>query len=316
MPPRECHYGRGARRFNGVILALVALTLPPPLSPGDRIAIVAPASPFPRGELWRGLAWLRTRYALRISPRLFARDAYLAGDDDARAGELAGALADDGVKAVLAARGGYGAMRILERVPWRELARRPRWIVGFSDVTALHAAAWAEGIASVHGPNVTGLGRDASPAMRAAWLRCLERPGAAHAWTGLGVVHPGRGGGPLVGGNLSLVHAMAAAGRLVVPQGAVLALEDVTEAPYRVDRMLTSLRLAGMLARASAIVFGGFDRCAPGPDGRAVDEVLAERTRDLGIPVLRGAPFGHGANNEAFVLGRDARVAGDSVFFD
>jgi muramoyltetrapeptide carboxypeptidase len=116
-----------------------------------------------------------------------------------------------------------------------------------------------------------------------------------------------------VGGNLALVHAMAAAGRLVVPEGAVVALEDVTEAPYRVDRMLTSLRLGGHLGRASAVVFGGFDKCAPGPDGRTVEEVLVDRTGDLGIPVLAGAPFGHGERNEAFVLGARARVRGDRV---
>jgi muramoyltetrapeptide carboxypeptidase len=118
-----------------------------------------------------------------------------------------------------------------------------------------------------------------------------------------------------VGGNLALLHAMAAAGRLAVPDGAVVALEDVTEAPYRVDRMLTSLRLGGHLERASAIVLGGFDRCVPGPDGRTVDEVLHERTRDLGIPVVAGAPFGHGAVNEAFVLGSPVRVEGDCVLF-
>lgn len=192
------------------------------------------------------------------------------------------------------------------------LARRPKWIVGFSDVTALHAMAWASGVCSVHGPNVTGLGRDASPVVRAAWLACVEGS-AARVWRGLRVLRGGAASGPLVGGNLALLHAMAAAGRLVVPGGAVLALEDVGEAPYRVDRMVTSLRLAGVLQRASAIVLGGFDRCGPGPDGTTVDDVLAERTADLGVPVLAGAPFGHGSHNEAFVLGRTVRIEGDAV---
>ncbi len=139
------------------------------------------------------------------------------------------------------------------------------------------------------------------------WLASLERPRAPHAWTGLRVLCAGEAEGVVVGGNLSLCHAMAAAGRLVVPEGALLALEDVTESPYRIDRMLTSLRLGGHLARVSGLVFGGFDRCAPGPDGRTADEVLEERTRDLGVPVLAGAPFGHGLRNEAFVLGSPAR---------
>ncbi len=128
-----------------------------------------------------------------------------------------------------------------------------------------------------------------------------------------------RGGearGVVVGGNLSLLHAMAAAGRLLVPRGAVLALEDINEAPYRIDRMLTSLRLGGHLARASAIVLGAFTRCTTAADGRSVDEVLAERTIGLGLPVLAGAPFGHEAHNEAFVLGRVARITGDAMLFD
>lgn len=291
------------------------MLVPTPLRAGDLVAVVAPASPFPREELLRGLAWLRTRYRLRVRPGLFARDAYLAGDDARREAELAAALSDPDVKAIVAARGGYGITRLLETAPLRSLAARPRWLVGFSDVTALHAEAWAAGVCSAHGPNVTGLGRDASPSVRAAWLACVERPTASRAWRGLTVLHGGQGSGPVVGGNLSLVHAMAAAGRLVVPPGAVLALEDVTEAPYRVDRMLTSLRLGGYLTGLAAIVFGGFDRCPPGADGREMIDVLAERTRRLGVPVLAGAPFGHGAHNEAFVLGLPARVAGDAVVF-
>jgi muramoyltetrapeptide carboxypeptidase len=291
----------------------VPVVIPPPLVPGDRIAIVAPSSPFPHDELWRGLAWLRARYRLRMSPGLLSRDGYLAGSDARRASELCEAMLDGEVKAIVAARGGYGAMRVLGELPWDAFASRPKWLVGFSDVTALHAMAWARGVCSAHAPNVTGLGRDASPVIREAWISCVEGRAGVRTWSGLDVVRAGRARGPLVGGNLALVHAMAAAQQLVIPEGAVLALEDVTEAPYRVDRMLTALRLGGWLGRVSAIVFGGFDRCAPGSDGRTVEQVLADRTADLGIPVVRGAPFGHAAHNEAFVLGRDVLVENDRV---
>src|ERR1700689_1404941 len=117
------------------------LVVPPALAPGDVLAVVAPSSPFPRDELWRGLAWLRTRYRLSIGAGVLARDGYLAGSDGRRAEELTRALVDPQVKAVVAARGGYGAMRIVEALPWHALARSPKWIVGFSDVTALHAMA-------------------------------------------------------------------------------------------------------------------------------------------------------------------------------
>ncbi len=291
------------------------LALPPPLAPGDTVVVVAPSSPFSVDELWRGLAWLRARYRIQIAPGALTRDGYLAGNDARRQFELERALVDPDTKAIVAARGGYGALRIAGDLPWHELARRPKWIVGFSDVTALHAMAWRCGIASAHAPNATGLGLATSPRVRAAWIASVERPSAARVWRGLRVLREGRATGPVVGGNLTILHAMAAAGLLAVPAGAVLAIEDVTEAPYRIDRMLTSLRLGGHLSRASAIVFGSFEKCTPGPDGRTADDVIEERTGSLGVPVVADAPFGHGAINEAFVLGIPAFVSRDEVRF-
>ncbi len=289
------------------------LASPPPLAPGDLISVVAPSGPVPRDEFWRGLAWLRARYRIRMHPDVLARDGYLAGDDERRREAFASALLDDEVKAIVGARGGYGALRIACHLPWSALARQPKWIVGFSDLTVMHAMTWRSGVASIHGPNVTGLGRDTSTATRAAWLGAIERPTASRTWSGLHVVRSGAASGPIVGGNLTVVHALAAAGLWTIPPGAVLALEDVGEAPYRVDRMLTSLALGGHLAGASAIVFGDFDRCGPGPDGRTVEEVLGECARPIGIPVLSGAPFGHTARNLAFVLGASVDVNGDTV---
>jgi muramoyltetrapeptide carboxypeptidase len=193
------------------------------------------------------------------------------------------------------------------------LVESPRWIVGFSDVTALHALAWAHGVGSIHGPHVGTLGR-ASPKARASWLAALERPMARREWRGLTIVHGGEAHGPLVGGNLTLLFAMAASGRLVLPKGAILAIEDVSETPYRVDRMLTALTVGGHLRGVGAIVMGSFDRCGPAPaDGVRVEDVLRERTAHLGVPVLANAPFGHGDVNEAFVLGLPTRIEGGRV---
>lgn len=248
-----------------------------------------------------------------MSTAVLARDGYLAGDDASRSRDFAKAMLDDDVKAIVTVRGGYGAMRMTEDLPWKQFARRPKWIVGFSDVTAIHAAAWSHGIASIHGPNVTSLARSAAPRVRAAWLAAVERPRARCRWRAARVLRDGKASGTIIGGNLAVIHALAAAGRLRVPPGSVVALEDVTELPYRIDRMLTSLLLGGYLANAVAIVFGGFDRCPAGPDGRTVEAVLEERTRALGIPVVAGMPFGHSDPNEAFVLGAEVRIAGDDV---
>lgn len=277
-----------------------AYVVPPPLRRGDRVVVIAPASPVPRLELFRGLGWLRERYDVRMSAGVLARAGYLAGDDARRAAELERALLDPDARAVIAARGGYGITRIAPSMPWERFARAPKWISGFSDVTALHAECLRVGVAAAHAPNVTGLGR-ADPWDRAAFMAALERPERPRTWT-LETVVAGRARGPIVGGNLALVVAQATAGRWDVPDGAIVALEDVTERPYRVDRMLTSL--APHLARAGALVFGAFTECEPGPDGVTVEAVLRERARALGLPAAMGAPFGHGARNEAFVLGR------------
>lgn len=291
------------------------LARPPPLRPGSLVAIVAPASPFARDELFRGLAWLRTRYRLKVSGSILARTGYTAGDDARRSAELAAAMTDPAVHAILCARGGYGAMRILDALPWEAFAARPKWLVGFSDVTALHVAANGHGVCTLHGPNVTGLGRTITAGERLALIDALEgRPAAS--WDDLDVIHAAgapAARGVLVGGNLSLVASMAAAGRLALPRGAILALEDVTERPYRLDRMLTSLRLGGHFAGLSAIVLGGFTQCDAGPDGVTALEVLADRTSDLGIPVVAAAPFGHGAPNRAFALGATAQLTGRTL---
>ncbi|MCL2447770.1 MAG: LD-carboxypeptidase [Polyangiaceae bacterium] len=289
---------------------------PQPLAPGDEVIVVAPSGPCDPNELWRGIAWLRSRYRVRLTPRIFERDGYLAGSDARRASELSGAMLDPAAKAIFAARGGYGAMRIARDLPWREFAGRPKWLVGFSDVTALHASAWAFGVATVHGANVAGLGREPPPITRATWIAALERPGAARVWPGLRVV---RGGpevkGPIIGGNLAVLHALAAARQLALPRGCIVALEDVGEAPYRVDRMLTSLVQGGYFGGVAALVFGGFDRCAPPGIAETawLDGLVADCTRDLDIPAVAGAPFGHAPRNEAFIVGGQARVSGDEV---
>lgn len=284
--------------------------MPPRIRAGAVVAVVAPASPFDRQELFRGLSWLRTRYRLRVSPGIFERDGYLAGDDARRAAELAEAMTDPSVDAIVCARGGYGAMRILDALPWDAFVARPKWIAGFSDVTALHVVANARGVATIHGPNVTGLGRSITPGERASFIEALEG-GGGREWRGLVCIREGAARGPIAGGNLALVAAMAAGNRLAIPEGAIVLLEDVTERPYRIDRMLTSLLLGGHLARASAIVFGGFTQCDPGPDGVTVEQVLRERTASLGVPVALGAPFGHGAPNHSFVLGAEGALTDD-----
>jgi muramoyltetrapeptide carboxypeptidase len=293
---------------------------PPALARGDRIAIVAPAGPFDRESFEAGFRVLATRYDPVFDEALFTRTRYLAGDDGRRLDELSRALADDSVRAVFGARGGYGSLRLL-----RELAPKlgaggasPKAVIGFSDITALHLTLQAAGWVSVHGPVVTQLGsqpREAADRLFAL----LESPATPPApLAGVGLVG-GVAEGPLLGGNLSLLTRLLGTPYLPPLDGAVLLLEDVAERPYRLDRMWTHLTLAGVFDRVRGIALGEFTDCEePDEDYRAAD-VLAVLATETGLPCAIGFPIGHGAVNLAVPLGCRARLdggAGTLVFLE
>jgi muramoyltetrapeptide carboxypeptidase len=286
----------------------VPILRPRLLVPGTKIGIIAPSSAVPRDEFLAGLAWLRGRYEIASYPNILRRDGYLAGSDLARTAEFARMLADPSIAAIIAARGGFGATRIESRLPWEQLQRLPKWIIGFSDITALHVRVAGISLRSIHGPNVTGLASCVS-ANRLALIDALER-GVSADFHGLSTVRAADPtasvAGTSFGGNLAVLCAMAAAGRLMPPTDAVWFIEDVTERPYRVDRMLTSL--APYFGSAKAVVFGQFEQCEPGPDGVTTEQVISRFAEQHSMLTLAGAPFGHGVANQSFVLGAPVEV--------
>lgn len=278
---------------------------PRTLGEGSHIRIVAPSSPFEADALRRGIDRLRTRFVVSHRDDLFERQGFLAGSDERRAEEIVAALEDAQVDVLCAARGGYGATRLLRALDVDRVARARKPIVGFSDVTALHAL-WARaGVPSMHGAMVATLGRMEPPLVE-RWMRALVAPEAR--FQDLAVVVPGSAEGPLRGGNLAVLAALSGTPYAMPLDGAILFLEDVGEAPYRVDRMLTTLRDAGALARVAGIAVGAFSECRPGPDGTAVEAVLWERLGDLGVPVVLGLPVGHVDDNHEVWLGAIARL--------
>lgn len=284
------------------------LLRPDPLAPGALVHLIAPSSGFDRARFDTGLALLEARYRASLGAALFSRAGFLAGDDAARLADLERGLAEPAVGALIAARGGYGATRLLPHVDVAQVRRAGKWLVGFSDVTALHAV-WARaGLCSLHGPMVCSL-PEADPPVRAAWQALLE--GAPPTpLTDLTVVRSGSAEGRLLGGNLTVLAALAGTPYFPPLEGAVLALEDVGERPYRLDRVLTTLLQSGLLAGVRAVVLGAFTESAPGPDGVRVEDVLAERLGQLGVPILADAPFGHVRNNCPLLFGALARVDG------
>ena len=279
---------------------------PPRLEPGATIQIVAPSGPVPREAFLAGLAVLRARYDVRHDEGIFARAGYLAGDDDRRLAELTRALSEPDVRAVVMARGGYGLLRLLPFVDLAALAAHPRMLVGFSDGTALLAAAARAGVVSVHGPVVTQLGNLSSEDQRALFER-IETSGPGPLLSDLEEIIPGRVQGRLLGGNLEVFSRLLGTPYLPDVAGAILFFEDLGERPYRLDRLVTHLDLAGLFSAVSAVVLGDFSGCREPEPTRAesptADQVLIERLGRLPIPVVRGGAFGHGTRNRALPYG-------------
>jgi muramoyltetrapeptide carboxypeptidase len=287
---------------------------PDPLRPRDRVRIVAPSGPFDRTLLLRGAGFLGERYRVELDWRIFDRHGFLAGGDAERLAELNAALRSREARAIVTARGGYGLTRIAHLADWGALCERPKWLIGFSDATVLHVEAARVGVASLHAHNAAGLGRGDAHA-RAAWLSALEAPAACRRFSGLSIWQAGRARGLLAGGNLTLLATCAMAGRLALPHGCVLAIEDVSEAPYRIDRMLSALLAGGSLDRVSAVVVGDFVDCEARRYAVTAEDVLRERLAQLRVPVLAGFRFGHGRWNEPLPFGLPAEVdAQDGTF--
>ncbi len=276
---------------------------PPALRPGDSVAVVAPASPFDRTSFERGLEALSTRYRPVFTPGLFESSRYLAGSDARRQNELAEALESPEVRAVFCARGGYGAMRLLEGL---KLPQANKLLVGFSDITALHAAFQAAGRTSVHGPVVTQLGalgaRVAEPL-----FRLLESPSERPVLRGEPIAR-GVAEAQVVGGNLSVLTRLLGTPFMPRLDGAILFFEDVTERPYRLDRMWHHLALAGAFRRIAGLALGTFTGCDD--KDLAGDRVIRELASATGLPCVMGLPAGHGDDNQSFALGARARLDG------
>lgn len=296
------------------------------MPPGGHLRVVAPAGVLLKPSLvHQGRAILQAEgFRVSLAPGLDAEaprvdpDApYLAGDDAQRARELMDAFVDPDVDAVICARGGYGTMRLLSMLDAQSLRRHAKPLLGFSDITALHGFLAARaGVASLHGPLLTTLPSHQEGAARASLesvFRALRAEEERVSFEGLTAIHPGQACGPIIGGNLSLVASLAGSPWFPSLDGAILFLEEVGEPAYRIDRMLTALRLNGTLSRLSGLVWGDPGVCGDRyVSAAALPQVALSRVRaltaDLAIPVAAGLPVGHGAQNLVLPFGTQATL--------
>lgn len=300
------------------------LRKPPRLRAGDTVGLVEPAG-FTADSFDLALV-METVRAMGLVPKpakgLQARYGYLAGEDKARAADVNAMFADDEVRAVFAVRGGWGCARILPHLDFATIRANPKLLVGFSDITALHLAIAAKaGFTTIHGPNASSAwGKLSWDAFRPLVFdgatpvyatpagtedRLVQRNGRIRTFGA------GKASGRLLGGNLTVLAALMGTPYLPDFDGAILFLEDVDEAEYRIDRMLTQLRLAGILGRVAGVVFGQCTSCrATGgtTSGFTLSEVLQQHLSPLGIPAFQGALFGHIADQYPLPLGVRAEI--------
>jgi len=269
------------------------------LTMGDRLAIVAPASPFTREDFDRGVEEIRNLgFEAAYDESVFARQGYLAGSPQVRAAAIHAAWSDPGVAGVIGVRGGYGSAQVLPLLD-RELARRARKpFIGYSDLTAvLTFLNFACELVAFHGPMLAGrLGRGAEGYDANSFERALCRiePMGELSAPGVEALREGDAGGTLVGGTLTqLVASLGTPFAFAPPSGCVLFLDEVGERPYRLDRMVTQLRQAGLLARAAAVVIGQLPKCDEPSGEPTARAVMAELFADFPGPVLIGFPSGH-----------------------
>ena len=301
---------------------------PPRLQAGMKVGLVAPASPVAEDEDARAAVDLLESLGFEVRPgrQIFERSAYLAGTDAARAADFNEIARDPAVDAIVCLRGGYGTARILPAIDYDALARRPRVIMGYSDITALlNAVHERTGMITFHGPiaaqNFTEytyreyekvLVDGSGPCVLGAPPEIEVRPGFVERENRLTPIVRGRAEGRLIGGNLTLLAHLVGTPYEPNYQDAILVLEDVYEAPYSIDRMLTHLWLAGRLQRCAGIVLGKFTEAETDGNTFSVERVLRDRFEPLGLPTLRGLMIGHVDDQTVVPIGARARLDVDA----
>lgn len=294
----------------------MGLLHPKPLVGGDEVLIVAPARKVDRTAIYQARDLLSSwGLRVRFGKHLFAEHDQFAGTDEERLEDLQAALDDPTAKAILCARGGYGTSRIVDRLSINGFRRHPKWLVGFSDITAIHGWLVDQSAVTLHATMPQLMVRDAETVSAESLRRALfgQKPlieAPTHPLNRPGVVR-----GRVVGGNLSMVVHNLGSVSDVATRGRILFLEDLDEYLYHIDRMMVQLRRSGKLAKLAGLVVGTFSdmRDHDSPFGKQAYEIIAEHVADYSYPVGFNFPVGHAPPNMALPMGIEAKLeVGDS----
>ncbi len=279
---------------------------PRPLKEGDKIAITCPAKKLPNPMT--DAVQLLQSWGLEVvlGETVGASYHQFAGDDDLRARDMQRFIDDDSIKAIVAARGGYGTIRMIDKVDFSHFAENPKWLVGFSDITILHAHLFTNyGAQSIHGQMPVNI-PDASKHSLETLRKALFGEELHYQFDSHALNRSGDGSGVLVGGNLSLLAAIAGSGSDLNYNGKILFIEDVGEYLYAIDRMIRSLKRAGKLKHLAGLIVGGFTDVKDNdiPFGQTVPEIIMEVVKEYNYPVCFDFPAGHIPDNCSLILGK------------
>ena len=299
---------------------------PPYLTPGDTLAIVAPAGILKNREKSVSKAVeILSSWGLHavLGKHLYARNNHFAGTDEQRAEDFQNAMDDPSVKAIWCARGGYGSMRILDKLDFSQLQENPKWVIGFSDITAFHGKLDQLGIQSIHGMMAAGLElkeefseetkENITSLKKTLFGEVLEYKVESSTFN-----KKGTASGILIGGNLSLLQASLQSDANLDTEGKILFIEEIGEYRYSIDRMLYSLKRAGYFDGLAALIVGEISQVKTNttPFGMTNEELILDVIKECDFPVLFHFPAGHGDNNRAMIFGETVTLnvgAGEST---